>query len=247
MAVLKEEDQRGLRSCVMVFNRRHDRALLRRERELAYTEYAIDWPELQRLERERGFVVGYHCNAVEQALWDADRAQARFEADVAALRRRFDVRFFSPHGGVTGPNGVNNFHVRVPQALMRDIRWVANSHSVTFDGYYSDGAASDPKRDLTARDLRDFVRSWQPGRRYRVLTHPQYYGGPGGQPKHLFRAKWYREILALEDPTGRAHWADVEVGSTEGSAAASEIVTQRAEGAIGADAPSAARGPPREA
>lgn len=173
-AALELEAARGLRSTVLIFNRLVDRTRLREDEIVEFTPYEIDVPRLQALERDHGFVVGYHSNAVEQARWDLRRAARIFRRDVRELRRHFHIRFFSPHGGVPGPNGENNTSLAVPHPANPRLRWVANRYGPRFDGSYSDGGIYG--RPLDDRDLRDFVRTWKPGGRYRVLTHPQYYG-----------------------------------------------------------------------
>lgn len=211
MRVLAEEEALGLTSTTLVFNRTHDRQLLARERRLKFVPYDLDVPELQRLERESGFCIGYHLNAYEQALWDMEEAVRRFRTDVMALRELFDIRFFSPHGGVPAEDGTNNNHIRVPDDLKHSVRWVANRRSIICDGSYSDGGIMSVTRDLAARDLRDFVRTWRPGCRYRVLTHPQYYAcAPRAVPR-LLETEWYRRVMEDSDATADALWDGVEL------------------------------------
>ena len=195
-AVLRLEAERGLRSNVMVFNRRHDRPRLAQEGALEFTPYDIDVPLLQELERE-GFVVGYHCSAVEQALWDLERARAVFADDVRELRKHFDIRFFNPHGGVPGPAGVNNNSIDPPRV---GVRWVSNRFGARFNAAYSDGRLT--ARSLDELDLRAFVRTWKPGKRYRILTHPQYYGAT--EPLEQFRdVEWYAALFDVSTrPSG---------------------------------------------
>ncbi len=209
LRVLAEEDRRGLRSVPMVFAQRHDRRLLRDERRIELTEYEIAPSYLRRLADERRFAIGYHCNAVEQALWDLDVAAERFRADVASLSALFELHFFSAHGGVPGPGGINNTAISVPPELRAELRWVCTGHSAKFDGAYSDGGIRSPRRDFLKRDLRDFVRTWQPGRRYRVLTHPQYYTDEPQPVDDFMRAEWYRGLF--DEP--QSAWRSVELGA----------------------------------
>lgn len=203
LRVVELEAERGLRSSVMVFNRHHDRQRLARDGVLEFRPYDLDVPRLQQLEQS-GFVVGYHSCAVEQSGWDLERAKEQFVTDVRELRESFDIRFFNPHGGVPGPGGVNNRSIVVPRGTR--VRWVSNRHGCRWDAGYSDGALYGDT-PLAERDLRDFVRTWQPGRRYRVLTHPQYYGAT--EPVEEFADDpWYRELF------GRSPadiWRDVVV------------------------------------
>ncbi len=203
--VLAEEDRRGLRAVAMVFAHRHDRRLLREEGRIELTEYEIEPDYLRQLCDQRRFEVSYHCNAVERALWDLDLAADLFRSDVAKLRTNFDIRFFSAHGGVPGPDRINNTSIRVPADLRTQVRWVCTGRSAKFDGTYSDGGIKDPRRDIATRDLRDFVRTWQPGKRYRILVHPQYYTDEAQLVPELSHAPWYRSLFEKPD---RA-WDDV--------------------------------------
>jgi hypothetical protein len=213
MQVLHHEQRCGLRSNVMIFRRRHDRQRLATTGELRYVDYGLDVEGLKRFEREHGFVVGYHCNAVEQAGWDLTRARRRFRDDVRELRRNFNIRFFSPHGGVPGPDGRNNHSLRLATRTARRVRWVANRHGIKLSGRYSDGGIRNPARDMAGRDLRDFVRSWRRGRRYRVLTHPQYYHDVARPLHELMGAAWYRELFDDLDRSPSSYWEDVVPGS----------------------------------
>ncbi len=195
--VLREEEQLGLRSNVMIFNRRICRQRLKATGDLVYTDYPLDYEYLRYLQDYHGFVVGYHCNALEQAIFHLGKARQIFEADVRALRQHFNIDFYSPHGGVPGPDGQNNHSVTVPDTLRASLRWVHNHYSPWFTRSYSDGGINSPKRDPAKRDLRDFVRSWQPGGRYRVLTHPQYYSSNCGRSPRLSGTPWYEEVLSL--------------------------------------------------
>lgn len=210
--LVQEEARLGVPTNVMIFSRRHNRRRLREEGELSFTEYPVDRELLQRLCRHEGFVVGYHCNAHEHALFDMKRAQCVFAEHVADLRCDFPIDFFSAHGGVPGNDGKNNRDIVVPPALARGIRWVHNGMSPYFDGHYSDGGIKSPRRDPEGRDLRVFVQAMRRGRRYRVLTHPQYYGSPASAPERLRGTAWYEEILAHYARPGAASiWDSVRV------------------------------------
>jgi hypothetical protein len=194
MAILREEERLGIRSNVMLFRRRVNRRHFQKTGELLYTEYDFDMQELSRLQ-EKGFVFGYHCNAFERALFNLDKAMEIFEEDVNALRQHLEIRYFSPHGGARSADGRTNNSLPVPESLRKSIRWVANRRSVRFTASFSDGGPNSQKRDPSKRDLRDFVRSWKSGNRYRVLTHPQYYHSPCGVSPRLAEAAWYNEVL----------------------------------------------------
>lgn len=197
IAIIREEDRFGIPSNIMIFNRRINRQHLKKTDELLYTEYNIDYDYLRRLQNESRFVIGYHSNAYEKALFNKERALKIFEEDIKILRQYFNIRYFSPHGGVRDHNGLTNNSLSIPESLNTTLRWVHNAKTVRFDGNYSDGGLNNPKRDPTKRDLRDFVRTWKRGKRYRVLTHPQYYNTPCKRSPRLTGITWYDNLLDL--------------------------------------------------
>lgn len=207
-AVVEAEREREIRSSVMIFRRRVDRRRLVREGELALTEYPIDDDLLQAAEDE-GFVIGYHFNAMEHALWNQRRAREIFAEDLSALRQRYAIDFVSAHGGVVGPDGSNNRDLVPPDLRALGVRWVHNGQSPRFTANYSDGALNSTKLDPAGRDLRDFMRRLRPGGRYRVLLHPQYYSDPWRSAPGLQGTSWYDELLA-------AHADDPEIDSWSG-------------------------------
>ncbi len=211
LAALREERDRRLPSNVMIFRRRVDRALLKDTGMLAFTEYALDHQFLKELEGER-FLIGYHSNAMEQALWDRPDAKRIFREDLADLREWFHVEFFSPHGGVVGPGGTKNRDLELTDASSLGVRWINNGRTPRFTASYSDGGLNGRKLDPATRDLRDFVRTWEPGGRYRVLLHPQYYNDPYEPARGLAGTAWYDDLLQAHstDP-GTDSWADVEL------------------------------------
>jgi hypothetical protein len=213
MTVLEAEAERGLRSTAMIFPELVDRRKLGADRVIELLPYDIDHDRLSALEREHGFGVGYHCNAYERAGWDMERAVRQFRVDVEHLRERYDIQVFSPHGGVPGPDSTNNNAVHPPPELRPAVRWVANRHTLRVARSYSDGGILDPKRDIEGRDLRAFVRTWQAGKRYRVLTHPQYYGEDAEPSESLMRAEWYRSLFPRA-PTAAEIWQGVAPGDT---------------------------------
>lgn len=204
MAQVELELQLGLRSNVMVHAHCFDRIALREGRK-EEVPYELDIELLKRAE-QAGCVIGYHSNCVEQALWDLDAAPEYFSADVAELRQHFDIRHFSPHGGVPGPNGVNNVDMILPDELTRDVRWVHNKYAPSFNGRFSDGGLL--TREAADRDLRPFVRGLERGKRYRVLTHPQYYWSPPAREDTLEAASWGREIYDRYEQGDRDFWSD---------------------------------------
>lgn len=213
--LMQEEDRLNVPTNVMIFNRRLNRLHLQRTGEVVYRDYEIDDDLLQRLE-SRGFVIGYHSNAYEQANFDRDLAREIFIRDVRELRERFTIRYFCPHGGVRDAEGHSNASLDLPGELSRDIRWVLNRYSVRFDGVYSDGAINSPRRNAVERDMRNFISTWKPGGRYRILTHPQYYHTTIRENNRLHGVEWYDEILACYDDGDAPHlgaWRDVRLPS----------------------------------
>ena len=206
-ALLDIEQDHGVPSTLMVFHRRVDRRHMIATGELQYTPYPLDVTRLVELS-QRGWRVGYHTNAMERTGWDQDAAARVFLDDLNALRAWFDVRYFSPHGGVRGPDGANNHTLDPPDQAALDVRWVHNGKSPSFTATFSDGGINAAKLDASARDIRRFVEAWQPGGRYRLLIHPQYYGDHYLPAPRLSGAPWYDAVLADPDAD---HWADVQL------------------------------------
>ncbi len=229
MQLLREEERLGLRSNVMIFNRRVNRAHLKATGEVVYTDYPLDRAYLRFLQDRHGFVIGYHCNALEQARFDLAESERVFEADVRALREDFDIEFFSPHGGAAGPGGANNHDLPIPDSLRQSLRWVANRYGPRFTGSYSDGGINSAQRNPARRDLRDFVRSWRPGGRYWVLTHPQYFAETCDRSPRLSGTPWYEEVLrSYAEGGGGGAWRDADQALARTGIAGVQSVMQRA-------------------
>lgn len=201
MTVLRHEMECGMPSNPMIFSKRVDRKRLKYDGVVAETEYPVDHDLLASLERDHNFVVGYHSNAVERAAFDPARARAIFKADVADLRQRYRIRYFSPHGGVPAPDGRNNSSIEVPDELRDSLVWVHNKNSAVFKSTYSDGGINNRTRDPESRNLVDFLKQCRPGNRYRVLTHPQYYNSNYREAPVLMQSSWYREVLTHYEET----------------------------------------------
>jgi len=212
LGLLREPTQLAVPANVMIFNKRVDRRRLQSTGELAYTDYRLNDTRLNRL-CGKGFVVGYHMNAYEQALFDTDLALEIFDRDVRELSERFNIEFFSAHGGVPGPDGKNNRHLPFHRSWQHKLRWVHNGHSPRFDAQFSDGGHNSPTLDPAARDLRDFVRTFRPGERYRILLHPQYYSNRPQQSRRYGGTPWYDDLLgkASDEPL-ESLWKDVRLG-----------------------------------
>lgn len=207
--LLREEAARGVPSNVMIFAQRHSRKSLKEHGVIEFTDYPLDLDLLSRLETEYKFVIGYHCNAYEQSLYDLADAQCRMKRDIEVLEERFRIRYWSAHGGVPGPGGKNNNQIVPPREVTKKARWVHNGATPYFHATYSDGGLNNRSRDPKGRDLRDFVRSWKPGGRYRVLTHPQYYSSPPEYNEWLASAQWYREMLDRYFKEGGGGWREM--------------------------------------
>lgn len=206
MRVIQEEAALGIPSNVMIFARRHNRKELKNSSTLQYTDYELDADILKQVEQEHGFIIGYHCNAYEQALYDLPVAQQRMIDDINELRKDYTIKFWSAHGGVPGPNGNNNNTIVPPKQVIEDTLWVHNGATPFFDGNYSDGGLNNKNRDPKNRNLSDFVATWRPGKRYRILTHPQYYNSPPQYNEWLGTAEWYQSIFVTYEQSGKGGW-----------------------------------------
>lgn len=243
--VLEEEERLGLRSCVMIFNRRLDRRLLQQTGVPQEKEYLVDHAYLAELERA-GWVIGYHSNAYERSGFDRDRAEEIFLRDVEELRSRYAIDFFCPHGGVRDRDGRSNAALEIPDDLRESLRWVLNRYTVKFNGVYSDGAINSPRRDASKRDLREFVKTWRAGRRYRILTHPQYYHTVFGHTKALAGVDWYEDMITgYRAETPRSAWSDVELRprASVAMAKAATAIFKSKPGVTAEDAPKSAPTP----
>ena len=187
------ENEMGARSSIMTFVRWRVATMDPGRLE----PYSVDWTEMKRLESE-GFCIGYHCNVMQNAEFDTNRICGLFTEDVAFLKERLSLRFFSPHGGYRGPNGETNASIDYPEACGTRLRWVHNRFSPKFHKSYSDGALIGRIKDGTAVDLREWVDSLERGRRYRALIHPQYYDDTRFNDEEVSGpslAPWYTEII----------------------------------------------------
>ena len=205
MAILRRERELGLCANVMIFNRAVSRPVLEQTGRVVDMPYRLDRTALAAYAREHGFVVGYHHNAYEQACFDLETAWDLMRRDIGELRRQFDLRYLSAHGGTRSAAGDSNSVTGLPPDLENRIRWVHNRFGVRFKANYTDGALNAHIYDPEGRDLRDFVRSWRPGYRYRILTHPQYYSSPHRVAPCLEPTRWYREVLG--------HYTDLDCPS----------------------------------
>jgi len=199
MDLLEVQEEYGIRSNVMIFNNKIDRKHLKKTGEATPSNYPIDHNRFAELERG-GFVIGYHSNAYEQAEFDRDKASEIFVQDVEELRSKHSIQVFCPHGGNRDENGESNATLDLPVTLRRSLKWVLNKYTIRLDGRYSDGGIRGARQNPESRDLREHVLSWKPGKRYRILVHPQYYGTTYCRSTKLIpRASWYSDLLDCYD------------------------------------------------
>lgn len=144
-------------------------------------------------------LVGYHSNAYERSDFDPVSAQSLFLWDVGNLRGLYgSIRFWSPHGGRRDKDGQSNAFGPEPVRWIRqNMRWVHNRRTVRFKKTYSDGGIGGT-RYKNERDLRKFVAEMEPGARYRILLHPQYYVDRPQECPTLEDKAWYHEVLSRE-------------------------------------------------
>ena len=126
-----------------------------------------------------------------------------FRYEIDAMRKHFPVRYFSPHGGWTDELGRGNASFNYPQHVDCGAKWVHNRFSPKFHGYYSDGGPmSRIRRNDPTVDLMTWLATLQPGQRYRMLIHPQYFSRKTFVPLEGIEAEWYGRVLATAE-TGR--------------------------------------------
>ena len=167
----------------------------------ARPDYEVDHDFFVEAEK-RGFVVGYHQNALSLVQDSLENAQARYLSDVKQLRKVYKVKYVVPHGGrgfLIDGSLKHNFDVPIPDSLIGSLRWVYNKHGVTFHNRWSDGGlgkARDQRRlenlDLVGR----FLDSLRPGTRNFCLIHPQRWGtnvNPQANP-FLGEMDWYKRV-----------------------------------------------------
>jgi len=196
--VLEIEHTWGLTSTSMMFNRLLNRSLLRTKGRIEYvpeSKYPIDESEWERF-RLAGFEIGLHVDSMERTFWNPADALALFTDDLAEMRSRHPVNFFSAHGGVRGPDQINNNSMPLPPQEELDARWVHNGYTPKMTKQFSDGGHFGTKIDPAHRDIRDFVKTWVPGGRYRILIHPQYYSDSPEASESYGGTPWYDALLA---------------------------------------------------
>jgi hypothetical protein len=194
MDLLRDPCHRHVPVNIMLFNKRIDRKFLKATGQVKNTPYEIDDKLLSKFQ-DKGSVVGYHSNANERGGFSLEGAMTAFDEDVVALRKRFAIDYYTAHGGIPGPDGTNNNGLPFPQSWDGDIRWVHNGSSPRFEGVFSDGGHNNKTRDPKKRDMRDFIANLKPGRRYRMLLHPQYYDLRPKRSPTYSGTKWYDTLM----------------------------------------------------
>ena len=232
MEVVRLLEKSGIRASVMVFNNRINRRELRESGKVRFTDYDLDFGLLNSLATKGHISVGYHTNAMEQALWNPEASLEIFQKDVEELRAKFgSIEIFSPHGGIAGPSKTNNHDIPMTSHLQEEmkIRWVHNRRAPRFNSAFSDGGFSNPNRPEARLDFVKFASALLPRQRARVLIHPQYFTFPHGDvniekvPIHVLRESWYQEILGFYRPD-QLRWAKLnrlETSSVGGQFASS--------------------------
>lgn len=131
-------------------------------------DYQIDYERLKALEK-MGFVIGYHCNAFQNSLFDQEPIYRLFLEDVQLLRRHFDIKYFSPHGGQTR-GGFGNASFDYISATGTNLKHVHNSASPRFSSTYTDGGLLVRLIERPHEvEFLDWCDKLVPGRRYRML------------------------------------------------------------------------------
>jgi hypothetical protein len=189
------EARYGLRSNVFMFV---DRATVNG----TDSQYRIDHDFFSRMQ-SRGYVMGYHQNALSltsSSLQDADR---RFTDDVHQLRKKYRIDFMVPHGGrsvVIEGQPKHNHDIHIPNELKASLRWVYNKHGVRFAKRWSDGGlrkSRDQERLARADIIGGFLNQLEVGTRNFCLVHPQRWGVNVNRNLNpmLGEQRWYREII----------------------------------------------------
>ena len=192
--LLKHPSHKGIKANVMIFKDRINRLKLQHLNDVALTKYEIDI-EFLKANQNKEFLVGYHTNAYERSKHEMHLAQNIFEQDIEALREHFEIRYFSAHGGIPDKNNVNNNQLKLPKLKKLNIKWVHNGGGPKFHGEYSDGGHFSERLNPEERDLRDFIKTMQPGQRYRILIHPQYYCNDFEVSARYTGTEWYDKML----------------------------------------------------
>jgi sulfotransferase family protein len=205
----------GAPANVMVLARKIFDFKLRQTGVVEYDDaYRLDMRRLEAIQKIGG-VVGYHCNALNRAGGDGERALEIFHQDVLDLRKDLDIRFFSMHGGPLTEDGRCNASMPV-ETLANELglTWVHNGRSLYFHATWSDGGMVWPDYRSEPSDPLDFVQSAGVGQRVRLLFHPQNYNDFSNKRFDLpvlDDQSWVRETRATIEAGGwkpRRYWSN---------------------------------------
>lgn len=156
--------------------------------------YDLDTDVFAELERA-GFEIGYHLNAYELAGYDLAEARRIVQEDVAWFKDAVNLRSYVPHGGVPGPQGLDNHHF--PQEAPLDgLMWAHNGCGPLKDDSWSDGNIGFE----SVVDPRSVAKTAPDGARIHFLMHPQYYGtklSPFWLDKPIAQQPWWRALWGL--------------------------------------------------
>jgi hypothetical protein len=184
------EAEYGIVSNIMIFSRWYE------NNSRSLVPYPIDRQKLKSLEA-KGFVIGYHVNAFQNTDFQTHTLQLEFEYGLEDLRRDFDIRYFSPHGGELDSQGRGNASFNYIREQTYGLRWVHNGSSPSFTSTYTDGGFF--KRIFeTNNDRLDFLRwaeSLRAGTRNRLLIHPQYFNDYKFKPLTVNVPSWYTALI----------------------------------------------------
>ena len=206
------EGELGMRSTTSVFVRERDgRGNLR--------NYGIDYDVLKRLQDDKGLSFSYHCNAAEVALYDEELVRTTFNDDIEFLHSKgLDIRCFSPHGGVAGPGGLNNYSYFYPAFSRRLLYWTHNKYAPSGRRYSDGGMHARLPRNDASLDIRAFFKTLLEARapgavmRCFMLIHPQYYFAKDAElaTPHLATNAWLAEFWDLHRQGRESeYWAPV--------------------------------------
>ena len=156
--------------------------------------YTLDIHRLQSLEKI-GFEIGYHLNAYELADYDLDKAFDLIRQDLDFLQKHFQITSFVPHGGIPGPDGINNQMIPY-SGVLRQYQWPYHLRGLKHDYYWSDGSIGSE----SLQDPREMIRKLEHDQRMMFLMHPQYYGdelAPDYEKLPIAKERWWRELWGL--------------------------------------------------
>ncbi len=211
MNLLRHEVHHAIPANIMCFVKRVDRKHLKKTGELRYTDYELD-VDLLRTRQDTGSVIGYHSNCYERSHFNKEKAPYILQDDINILSKDFEIDFYTAHGGVPCPDGLNNRDIKPLRETIGKTRWVHNGATPYFNKQFSDGGHNSPLRDPVNRDLRDFVTQMKPGGRYRILVHPQYYDTSFRPSKRYSGTDWYDAMLSkLEENENYDTWEGVRL------------------------------------